>query len=115
MVACSGTEEEIDNFKHNFTHVSVYFLVVLVSLQVIVTIGATIYIYTMRKFSEIPLFVTIQMVLLNGFSASVVAFFARVYVVRQEDKVGEISQVIMNMPVTFGDFFFILHDWIFTE
>ena len=59
MAACSGTQDEVERFKHSFTEVSAWFLVAIVAFEVIVTIGATIYIYTMRKFSQVPLFVTV--------------------------------------------------------
>ena len=83
-------------------------------LQAVIVVGATIYIFKNRPIKDVPCFITLQMILLNGFWLFFMPYF--VLLMYQMNGEGESAKqtLVMNLLATIGDACLLLHDWLFT-
>jgi len=80
-------------------------------------ISATIYIFKKRPIKQVPLFVTIQMILLNCVWVVTVPMDVMIPSLmlnrNSGDDIAGQTQVT-NLLATLADFFLLAHDWLFT-
>ena len=113
---CDGTPDEIKAFMVKFESINCIVLFVFVGLCAVASLTATYYIFCNKNTEQRPLFVTLQMIFLNLFWLTMVGYFASMgtHTLRNHDPVSEQTKT-ENIIAALGDFWFIIHDWIFTE
>ena len=88
----------------------------LSGFEEVLVLTATVYIFSRRSLKTIPCVVTVQMVLLNIYSACLVAYNVIVILNLLDTNAVVASQTpTANLIATFGDLCFLIHDWLFTE
>ena len=64
---CSGNSQEIQLFYDNLYHVDIIVVFILIALCALTSTIASLFIFCARSSDQRPLFVTLQMILLNLF------------------------------------------------
>ena len=76
MNFCDGSNSNIDESEHNLNIVNLYTCLTFTVLCAIATVASSIYIFCKRRGDQRPLFVTMQMVILNCFWISFMIYYA---------------------------------------
>ena len=110
---CGGSEDDVAAFILIESRVEASVAAVLWTMCFIVAISTGIYIYRRRNSCSRPTFVIVQIILLNLWLISFAIFYIMydltTYFQTREQTWTE------NIFATFGDFFYVLHLFLFTE
>lgn len=89
---------------------------VLCSLTGLVSVGTTIFLFCRRSSEERPLFVTAQMIMLNlAWPCWLIYYTAVTHRMISEDTIIVKQTIWDNLFCSLGNFFFLIHDWLFIE
>ena len=100
-----------EHYYESLSAVSTYIMYVLLAAGVIVSVIATYLIFCMRDRTERPLFVSLQVILLNFFWILFIVYCYMEKNIKTEEGEGKVS----NLVVTVADLFITVHDWLLTE
>ena len=89
-------------------------MTVLCVAEAVIVVGATIYIFRRWTIKQVPGFITLQMILLNLYWICLWAYEGILIKKAVSEHKNASQTFYMNLIVTFGDLFLIVHDWLFT-
>ena len=111
---CKGTDAEISANLDEYDEITMSIVLGLVSIQAIITVVPTVYIFLKRERKEVSLFVWVQVISLNIFWACFLTYY--ILLVKQTDLLrSERHRVRDNMIATFAELAYIIHAWAMTE
>ena len=114
---CSSDRDQNKDSCHHVIRSTYIFVVVVFSVMSVISIVALVYIFSAKRSSERPFFVSLSMILLNLMLVCYIAFFAMV----GEESLQLSGFVIpkiswfSNMVAIIGNIFWLIHDWLYTE